>query len=143
MQPPATASAATIIDTNNLGKHIYDRPRPLAESTHEKIRRGQEKIPNDRFIMTFNRNASYRTLNLPLHTITTVERLSLVTPTDEGVYLRMLTQQELAAGMAFPKDYAFSGNKAENVRMIGNAVCANVARDLVQAVYNHITNNSQ
>ena len=47
---------------------------------------------------------------------------------------RMLEPHEIAAGMAFPTDYQWQGNKRERVRMAGNAVCPPAARDLVTVV---------
>ena len=36
-------------------------------------------------------------------------------------------------GMAFPGEYVLLGNKREQVRMVGNAVTPNAARDLIAA----------
>ncbi|MBM4468184.1 DNA cytosine methyltransferase [Rhodococcus hoagii] len=47
---------------------------------------------------------------------------------------RMLEPHEIAAGMAFPRDYRILGNKREQVRQAGNAVCPPNARDLIAAV---------
>lgn len=46
-------------------------------------------------------------------------------------YFRMLEPYEISAGMAFPKDYIMTGNKREQVKQAGNAVCPPNARDLV------------
>ncbi|NKS17780.1 DNA cytosine methyltransferase [Rhodococcus hoagii] len=47
---------------------------------------------------------------------------------------RMLEPHEIAAGMAFPREYRILGNKREQVRQAGNAVCPPNARDLIAAV---------
>lgn len=47
------------------------------------------------------------------------------------IRFRMLQPHELAAGMGFPKNYKFAGNKSEQVRQIGNAVCPNLAEALI------------
>jgi len=44
---------------------------------------------------------------------------------------RMLEPHEIAAGMAFPKDYIMTGNKREQVKQAGNAVTPPAARDLI------------
>jgi DNA (cytosine-5)-methyltransferase 1 len=49
----------------------------------------------------------------------------------DDCYFRMLEPYEISAGMAFPKDYIMTGNKREQVKQAGNAVCPPNARDLV------------
>lgn len=44
---------------------------------------------------------------------------------------RMLEPYEIANGMAFPKTYVMTGNKREQVKQAGNAVCPPNSRDLV------------
>lgn len=46
---------------------------------------------------------------------------------------RMLELDEIKRGMAFPADYIMPGNKREQVRMAGNAVTPNAARDIIAA----------
>lgn len=52
----------------------------------------------------------------------------------EDCLFRMLEPHEIAAGMAFPREYRILGNKREQVRQAGNAVCPPNARDLIAAV---------
>ncbi|WP_237169000.1 DNA cytosine methyltransferase [Prescottella equi] len=52
----------------------------------------------------------------------------------EDCLFRMLEPHEIAAGMAFPRDYRILGTKREQVRQAGNAVCPPNARDLITAV---------
>jgi DNA (cytosine-5)-methyltransferase 1 len=73
----------------------------------------------------------------PLRTLTTAGHQSLTTgsvPELEDCLFRMLEPHEVAAGMAFPADYLWEGNRRERVRMAGNAVTPPAARDLVAAV---------
>lgn len=77
----------------------------------------------------------------PLHTITTKERFALVNPAlidKEGLYmldigLRMLQPNELKAATGFPDDYVITGTKGDQVKQIGNAVCPDVMRAIVEA----------
>ena len=46
----------------------------------------------------------------------------------------MLQPHELAAAQSFPQDYQFTGNRADVVKQIGNAVCPKMAQALVGAV---------
>lgn len=52
-------------------------------------------------------------------------------PSVEDCTFRMLEPYEVTWGMAFPKDYVMTGNKREQVKQAGNAVCPPNARDLV------------
>jgi DNA (cytosine-5)-methyltransferase 1 len=52
-------------------------------------------------------------------------------PAIEDCTFRMLEPHEVTWGMAFPKDYIMTGNKREQVKQAGNAVCPPNARDLV------------
>lgn len=77
-----------------------------------------------------------------LGTLTTKGHQSLVTPGDleaaeaqvDDCLFRMLEPREVAAGMAFPADYQWSGNRRERVRLAGNAVTPPAARDLIGAI---------
>ena len=55
-------------------------------------------------------------------------------PTIHDCRFRMLEPHEIAAGMAFERDYTILGTKRERVRQAGNAVTPPAARDLVGAV---------
>ena len=77
-----------------------------------------------------------------LRTLTTGGHQSLITPGDieaaramvDDCLFRMFEPHEVAAGMAFPTDYLWSGTRRERVRMAGNAVTPPCARDLIGAV---------
>lgn len=68
--------------------------------------------------------------------------MSIVTPGNieaaeamvDDCLFRMLEPHEVAAGMAFPGDYLWSGTRRERVRLAGNAVTPPAARDLIGAV---------
>ena len=78
--------------------------------------------------------------NHPIGTLTTVDRYALTEPQTATTIdpndctFRMLQPHEIAAGMAFPRDYIWAGTKRERVRMQGNAVTPPAARDLVACV---------
>ncbi|MFT4281203.1 DNA cytosine methyltransferase [Microbacterium sp.] len=87
---------------------------------------------------------------LPLRTLTTGGHQSLIdtdalpdlapTLTDDEIWqmvydaeFRMLEPDEIKRGMSFPDEYVLLGNKREQVRMAGNAVTPNAARDIIAA----------
>lgn len=88
------------------------------------------------FLTVLKGKSTVRSLNQPLSTVTTKSHLALVQP--DGVNLdilfRMLQPHELAAGMSFPKNYQFTGTKADQVAQIGNAVPVEMATALCLAV---------
>ncbi|MBD8218230.1 DNA cytosine methyltransferase [Microbacterium sp. CFBP 13617] len=86
----------------------------------------------------------------PLRTLTTGGHQSLIdtehppvvetTLTDDEIWqlvydaeFRMLEPDEIKRGMAFASGYVLLGNKREQVRMAGNAVTPNAARDIIAA----------
>lgn len=77
-------------------------------------------------------------LQLPLPTITTVDRMSLVVArlrelriVDIG--MRMLQPRELARAQGFPDSYLLPGTKTQQVHRIGNSVVPQVAAAVVRA----------
>lgn len=79
----------------------------------------------------------------PLATLTTAGHQSLVAPgtlTDKALMdmvmdaeFRMLEPSEIKRGMAFMPEYILLGNRREQVKMAGNAVTPNAARDIIAA----------
>lgn len=104
------------------------------------------------FVVPFYGTGVAYSIDEPLHAVTTKDRHALVevtgtliregdryyVVTDSEKYLvdirfRMLQPHELAAAQGFPKGYQFSGNKTDQVKLIGNAVPRRLARALVLA----------
>lgn len=88
---------------------------------------------------------SLRTLAVPLPTQTTVEGDAVMSTavTVEDCTFRMLDVHEIQAGMAFDASFEFPAEyvraKRDKVRLLGNAVTPNAARDLIAAVVEAIT----
>ncbi|MFD7978858.1 DNA cytosine methyltransferase [Streptomyces sp. NPDC059071] len=89
-------------------------------------------------IVPYYGNATPRPAAEPIPTVTTVDRHALlqgaVVDSVEDLGFRMLEPPEYAAAMEFPSDYVWLGNKRERVRLAGNAVTPNAARDLFAMV---------
>lgn len=68
-------------------------------------------------------------IDAPAPTVTCKERMGLCYPVVEfngahyyvDIYFRMLQPDELSRAQGFPKEYQFTGNKTDAVRMIGNS----------------------
>lgn len=97
---------------------------------------GHHALVTPPFLSSYYNNEQFGTLDKAIPTITTHDRHALVIPelADADVEqilmasrFRMLEPQELKLGMSFPDTYIILGNKREQVRQIGNAVCCHVA----------------
>ena len=101
----------------------------------------------------YGNNGQCKPVSETLDTITTKDRFGLlegqVIQTADGrryrldITFRMLQPHELAAAMSFPKSYKFSGNKSEQIRQIGNAVCPKLAEALISAAITKQTGESR
>ena len=90
------------------------------------------------FLTSYYGTSTVSSVDVPVPTVTTRDRFALVQPVINGraldIRFRMLEPKELAAAMGFPADYAFSGNRTDVVRQIGNAVAVQTARWLCLSV---------
>jgi DNA (cytosine-5)-methyltransferase 1 len=92
-------------------------------------------------VMGFYGNATYTPISQPLPTLTTKERFALLEGYSvdgkqvQDVSLRMLTVDEIKRAQSFPSTYQFSGNRAEMVKQIGNAVCPKIAEALTHNAF--------
>lgn len=78
----------------------------------------------------------WQRLDEPLRTVTTVDRFAYVVPTPNGPYMRMLQPDELRRAMGFPDNYIFPPKitRREKVKLMGNAVCSPVMKQIVLAL---------
>lgn len=69
----------------------------------------------------------WQSLDVPLRTVTTIDRFGLVTWQGKTPYMRMLQPDELIAAMGGSKDHVLPhGNRREKVKLCGNGVCSDV-----------------
>ena len=73
-----------------------------------------------------------RSIHRPIGTITTRDRWAVI----DGDRMRMLQVPEIKAAMGFSPDYTLPATKKEAMHMLGNAVCPQVAADLLNALRN-------
>jgi DNA (cytosine-5)-methyltransferase 1 len=83
------------------------------------------------FLVRYNRTSDASSVQEPVPTLTTKDRLALACPEvigEEGAALvvdikfRMLTPRELARAQGFPDEYVICGTRENQVKQIGNAV---------------------
>ena len=97
------------------------------------------------FLMTYYSSSTGSSLRAPLPTVTTHDRFALVMVAGAphritDIATRHLTPRELATATGFQADYVLAPvingkplSRSAQVRMIGNAVCRDVAAAIVQA----------
>lgn len=80
----------------------------------------------------------WQTLDVPLRTVTTVDRFGLVTWNAHTPYLRMLQPDELLLAMGGANDHVLPhGNRRDKVKLCGNGVCS----DVMTAIFRWISLN--
>ncbi|MGB7345499.1 MAG: DNA (cytosine-5-)-methyltransferase [Pirellulaceae bacterium] len=110
-----------------------------AKATIERAKGAIEALGDDvAFLMVYYGSdgaGGYQTLDRPLRTVTTLDRFAYVRPTSVGHEMRMLQPPELAAAMGFPVTHRWpSISRREKIKLIGNAVCPRVMRDVVKTL---------
>lgn len=111
--------ADTFIDFAAGRWSAVDKPGRAA-ATLARVKAGRARF-GSRFLAPYYGNGSGRTgrdLARPIGTITTRDRWAVV----DGARMRMLTKEENAAGMGFPKSTLLPDNHKLAVHMLGNAV---------------------
>ncbi|WP_102862701.1 DNA cytosine methyltransferase [Pseudomonas protegens] len=118
--------------------------RPLrregrAKETLARADRGIAALgEQEAFLLVYYGNdgaGGWQSLDVPLRTITTVDRFALVVPSDNGHMMRMLQPNELRRAMGFPENYIFpSVTKRNRIRLLGNAVCSPVMAAIVKSL---------
>lgn len=102
-----------------------------AAATLERAERAIKELGNGiPFIIVYYGSdyaGGWQTLDVPLRTITTVDRFGLVTWKDDEPYLRMLQPDELLKAMGGGNEHSLPhGNRRDKVKLCGNGVCSDV-----------------
>lgn len=131
-----------LMDVNHGGAvdRSYDVRNPLGAVT---TKRGKSLILP--FLTTYFGTGGPRPVDEPLSTMTAKQRHGLAmvslleTMGELGVVdigFRMLDVDELSRAQGFPEGYHLHGNKAEQIRQVGNAVCPGVMRAICESILN-------
>ncbi|RBJ77153.1 DNA cytosine methyltransferase, partial [Pseudomonas sp. MWU12-2534b] len=120
---------------------IIDWEAPYPSSPLRKPGRAKATLERaDRAIAALGRNVPFiivyygsdyaggwQTLDVPLRTVTTVDRFGLVTWRKREPYLRMLQPNELLKAMGGGDEHVLPhGSRREKVKLCGNGVCSDV-----------------
>jgi len=143
------------------GGRVHSLAGPLGTITG---RRAHGLIVPEPMLVEYYGTATARPVSEPISTLTTKPRhgLTLFGDTDgvekniitvneheakllntmlllgiQDIGFRMLEVDELAAAMGLPDDYYLHGNKADQIKQIGNMVCVRVMRAICEAIGRH------
>jgi len=132
-------TAKEIIDSNGTYRYSMLRTEKRAKATLERADRAIAEIGNKiPFILVYygsDAAGGWQRLDVPLRTITTLDRFAYVKPNGSGHVMRMLQPPELMKAMGWPKKYKIiHGTRRDKIKMIGNAVCPPVMKSIVQSL---------
>ncbi|HVQ40109.1 MAG TPA: DNA cytosine methyltransferase, partial [Pyrinomonadaceae bacterium] len=133
----AVRNASKIVNLNGRYNWTPVKKSKRAKATVERFERGIAVVgKNKPFLLVYygsDHAGGWQPLDRPLRTITTVDRFAVVKPDPEhGHVMRMLQPPELQAAMGMPPKMKFkAGSRRDRIKMIGNAVCPPVMREVV------------
>jgi DNA (cytosine-5)-methyltransferase 1 len=135
----AIRTAREIINPNGLYPFSPLRMEGRASATLERAERAISELGSDQpFLIVYygsDHAGGWQSIDRPLRTITTLDRFAYVKPTPAGHVMRMLQPDELKLAMGWPKHFRIEqGTRRDRIKMIGNAVCPNVMRSVVQSL---------
>lgn len=140
--PPAYAKPRTAREVvSGDGTYVYSilRAERRAPNTLARADRAIAKLGQDKpFLLVYygsDAAGGWQSLDVPLRTITTLDRFAYVHRNGHGHEMRMLQIPELRRAMGFPDSYKLEcGTRRERIKLLGNAVCPPVMQAVVQAL---------
>lgn len=126
--PRRVARDVVDLDAGEWARWESYAPRSVARIRDAAAYRRAESF----VVSYYSAKSSHRgaSLDAPFGTLTTKDRHLVV----RGDRSRVLLVGEQLAAMGFPRDYVLAGNRTDQVRQIGNAVCPPVSRWIVEEV---------
>ena len=135
-------TAREIIDHNGTYNYSPLRTKRRAKPTLERADRAISSVGSTSpFLIVYygtDHAGGWQSLDVPLRTITTLDRFAFVKPDESGHMMRMLQPEELKLAMGWPKKYQINqGTRRDKVKMIGNAVCSPVMKHIIIDLIRH------
>lgn len=130
--------ARDIVNLNGIYNVTPLEKKGRAKKTIERAKSGMAVHNNDPFLLVYygsggTGNGGFQSLDIPLRTITTLDRFALLKQSGEGPVMRMLQVPELQAAMGFPIDFKLNyGTRRDKIHMLGNAVCPPLIKAILE-----------
>lgn len=143
-----TKTVASILRTGEPKERPWKftpvRTATRAAATLQRVERAIKALGDEaKFILVYygtDAAGGFQSLDRPLRTITTLDRFAYVRPNGNGHEMRMLQPSELAAAMGFPRSHRWpKTSRRDKVKIIGNAVCPPVMRDVIRRLTRNAT----
>lgn len=124
-------TARDIIDWSDQYKSTLLYKDGRAQATIDRAERAIKELGRKKeFIIVYYGSdyaGGWQSLDVPLRTVTTIDRFGLVTWKGNTPYLRMLQPPELMKAMGAGSKHVLShGNRRDKVKLCGNGVCSPV-----------------
>lgn len=136
---PAIMDIADVKETQGMQNHVPLNHSDIVVARYRLIPEGgrlppPQELPEE--IRRRNFGNTYKRLhrNRPALTLVPGNNAFPVHPTEN----RSLTPREAARLQGFPDDYVFAGSRAEQCKLVGNAVPVQLARALATAISEHL-----
>jgi DNA (cytosine-5)-methyltransferase 1 len=132
-------TAAGILERNGKYKFSPLVTTRRASATLERANRAISVVGNTTpFLLVYygsDAAGGWQRVDVPLRTLTTLDRFAYVRPTTIGHEMRMLQPPELQAAMGFPSGYRLEiGTRRERIKLLGNAVCPPVLSAVIRTM---------
>jgi DNA (cytosine-5)-methyltransferase 1 len=132
-------SAASVVNRNGAYRFSELRAATRAKATIERAERALAGVGGNKpFLLVYygsDAAGGWQRLDVPLRTLTTLDRFAYVRPTSQGHEMRMLQVPEIRAAMGFPDGYVLKhGTRREKIKLLGNAVCPPVMAAVIRSL---------
>jgi DNA (cytosine-5)-methyltransferase 1 len=128
--------ARDVISSNGSYPFSELRTQNRAKDTIARADRAIAKLgENEPFLLVYygsDAAGGWQSLDMPLRTVTTLDRFAYVRRNGHGHEMRMLQVPELKRAMGFPESYKVEhGSRRDKIRLLGNAVCPPVMEAII------------
>jgi len=132
-----SSTVESILDPPGMWKTTLLYRAGRAERTLKHAERAMaEKGKDASFLVVYygsDGSGGWQPLDMPLRTVTTLDRFALVEPSSEGHRMRMLQPSELARAMGLPPEHKLvAPTRRDRVKLCGNGICAPVMKAVIE-----------
>lgn len=109
--------------------------RKRAKATLRRAQRAIDALgPSESFLLVYYGSdgaGGFQSLDVPLRTVTTLDRFALVQPLHREHTIRMLQVSELSRAMGLKDHRLERGSRRDRIQLLGNGVCSPVMKAVV------------